>query len=118
MPETPEQIATRLRYANHNAAEINDPDRTPEALVLAVIADAGSIHAEKLLGVPWWASRARRFRCAFDRLKFEGQIRQREDASWECVEAVAPVSAWAAREPKKPAAPAQRDASAKQLTLF
>ena len=118
MPETPAQIATRLKYSGHHVTDITDTDRTPETLVLAAIADAGSLHAERLMGLPWWSARSRRYRCAFDRLKLEGQLRQRLDASWECAEAVDPVSAWAARDPKKPQAPAKRDVVAKQLTLF
>lgn len=73
---TPEQIALKLRYRGHNTAEINDQDRAPEGLVLATLADIGPVQAEQLRAMPWWQGRERRFRCALDRLFFQGDIQQ------------------------------------------
>ena len=112
MPESPQQIAVRLRYRGHNRPHIDDPDRTPETLVLAAVSDAGTIQPERLSELPWWSTRPRRFRCALDRLWLEEQLRQTAQG-FECAESLPPLSAWASREraaakPAAPAAPRQK----------
>lgn len=115
MPESAEKIAVRLKYHGHNKADIDDPDRAPEALVMAAVADAGTIQPERFRELPWWDARARRYRCALERLWLEGRLRQTAQG-YECAEELPPVSAWASRE-RKPATPAAA-AGGRQKMLF
>ena len=68
-----EALRQRLSSYGFTRAEIDDPDRLPEQLILSTLAES-SCTASELTRARWFTDRGRRWLLAFERLRATGEI--------------------------------------------